>query len=337
MKCVRCGAWSWEALPGVSREWHITERLMQYASRRLFGMNLIEVAREVGVPTHVLRAACKSTWLQMHPPAEVLTLPTVCGVDLVTTGSMRRIALVDVTTARLMEIFRQRIDYERSMQSADSARCRTVVVPLVDWLANGLRSALPNANFVAAWPELQPAVDAALDAVRLCVSTNDDGVKRRYLLRGAKPLLLRPIDALTTGECSELYRWFDRYPALKEAWQARTDFLAVGSAPDSRVASERYAQWLRGLGETTPAFHTVIELVNRWNRELFAGFDVAGLQEHYTWMKALRNAAVKCASGSGYFAQRSCLIEAFGGVRTDDADTTSELQPRCFENVVAGR
>jgi transposase len=242
--CSNCDGTSLQPMPGIDDGLRATARLVELAAKRALTRPCRQVAEELGLSEHFVRAAFSKEVKRLES-LECCEAPHALALDLIYVNGRERVLLTDAESDRVIGI-----TADASMMTAQVTllrlprreRVEVVTIPMCRPFRIATSQILPRARLIVDRFEVMKLGNDAFEKVR----------KRA-------PLSSRPEDGKVLAAA---------------AFFLRARFIDVFRTDSSSVARRRYAEWVAALPEELMfAFGLVVRTVNCWSEHIFGYFD----------------------------------------------------------------
>jgi len=105
--------------------------------------------------------------------------------------------------------------------------------------------------------------------------------------------------------------WFDEFPKLKAAYEAKEGFRAIWTAKTSTEAKRRYEEWETSLDpEIEDAFINLLFAMRNWGKEIMAYFDERYPNAYTEAMNGIARIVNRAGRGYSFRVLRAKLMLA---------------------------
>lgn len=265
-KCRSCGEKGiYEETPHAAHGHMMTDRLLRYIARNAPELTFAKIGRMVGLSEGTMRNVFKSV-MKAHKRLPVQA-PLVLGLDEKHIKRRHVWGVVgDVDRRRILDVLPDRGPAMQAFLRGMTNRDRTRVVTMDMWRAyrTVAKRLFPNAVVVVDRFHVVMRADDALSAYRNHLAEAEEkgqGIRRSKLraIKGILRVRLHKADARTLARLNLI---FDRWPALREAYEVKEDFCNIYSSTYSPKEAEmafgiwrdtlplRLEPWFKGVVPT---------------------------------------------------------------------------------------
>lgn len=273
--CRECGRTLYQPIPHMNDTNMMTQRLVTYIQLRSMDSTFAALGRELGVDEGTVRGIFRRYAAKELAKLEIQT-PEIMGLDELHILSRFRGVVTDVGNRTLVDILPNRnkpaiIKYLSEMK--DRERVKVVAMDMWNPYRDAVRLVLPKAQIVVDKYHVVRMANEALERIRkehrLTLPP-----KGRLQLKDDRWILLRNAEDLAAHKRMIMETWFDRFPTLKMAYEAKEAFRDIWHSKTVDEAKERIKEWDASLDpEIEDAFVDLRCALNNWGNEIVAYFE----------------------------------------------------------------
>jgi transposase len=273
---------------------------------RTFRALSFEVGLSEGVIRNIFRRYAKARLDKLQP-----VTPVWMGLDELYIMSKFRGVVTNVKDRTLVEFLPNRnkptiIRYLAAI--SDPETVKIVTIDMWQPYRDAVGLVLPHARVVVDKFHVVRMANEALERVRkefrLTLPT-----RSRLQLKDDRWMLLTNPEKLDAGRHLLLQEMMERFPVLKQAWQAREGFRAVWAAPTVPEAKAAYAAWVSSIHpDVEPAFCDLIRAMTNWETEIFAYFDTRATNAYTESFNAVAKMTNRLGRGYSFEVLRARLL-----------------------------
>lgn len=276
-----CGCNLIQTLPDTHKGRSITERAALYAAVESLSRSFEDVADELDCSSKTIKNLFADRIVKLET-TRTLECPEVLGIDGVCIGRNKHkrsyCMLTDLTEHRVVELLPKSTELELARflkQLPHPERLKVVVIDMARGFLVVVRKIFPHAIVVIdAFHVLRMINDALTEFLRLIQGSLDEAGREELMREGNRFLLLTRRFELTVEQREQLQRWFNRVPALKQAYDLKEEVYDIWRLSERAEAEKRYDAWLKKIPrEMEPAFKKFTGAVRRWRPYIFNFFD----------------------------------------------------------------
>jgi transposase len=283
-RCKQCLKSVQHPLLIVNDKWLMTSRLVSYIEK----MALLRPARQVALMTGASSKTIREILIEhiKHMDATVhFETPRVLGIDGVfarvkdKNGKSRKkeCAIMTNIEAGLVIDLHPDITIDavrgRLRKLTHPERVKVVLVDMSTALIGAIRKELPHALIVIDLFHIQSKINEGLDNVRKRLRKGSTR-RKGQLIMCRRELLRKRRRQLKPNELKELEMWFEYKPELRQAYEVVEGCLKIWASSSSRMARERYRDWLTKFPlELRADFAELLSALGNWGEYIFNYFD----------------------------------------------------------------
>jgi transposase len=243
--CSGCRGTSLQPMPGVNERLRATDRLVKLAAERAFSRRPRQVAEELCLTEHFVRAALANEVRRLEM-LECSEVPRHLGLNVIYVNNRPRVLLTDADSHRVIGITPS-ADMMTTSQALlclpGRERIKTVTVELYLPLKLVTGQLLPRATIIVERFSVMDLGNHAFEKAR------EDAHLYSSRLKDVKTL-------------------------VAAAYFLKARFIDVFRTESSAIARRRYAEWVAELPEGLMfSFGPVVRTVNAWSEQIFGYFD----------------------------------------------------------------
>lgn len=321
-RCGGCGVTHLQPLPDMDDKRQMTRRLVTYIEREALRRTFVSVASETGVDEKTVRNVFHDHIAQLEA-THAFTTPRWLGIDELTLIRRPRCIMTNLQAATIVNLLANRSQATVTRALTAMPTREAVEVVCMDMWApyrEASHMALPQARVVVDKFHVVRMANQAVDAVRKSLREGLSDSRRRALMHDRFVLLKRGRD-LTERDRLILDLWTQHQPLLAEAYTLKEAFYSVYECPSAPEAVAAYEVWEASIPDRlTSAFRSLTTAMRNWHEEVFAYFEVEGMDATNATTEAL-NGLAKLANrnGRGYSfeAIRAKMLYGIGQPREE--------------------
>lgn len=273
-KCS-CGKTLYQPIPWASDANMMTKRLVEYIERRGMESPFSALGRELGVDESIVRRI-----FRRYADKELANLkietPEVMGIDEIHMMSGYRGVITDVKNRTLVDMLQNRNKptvLRYLAQLPNKERVKIVNMDMWNPYRDAVREVLPNAIIIVDKFHVVRMATEAMERVRKQVR-DELPKKRRLRLKDDRWILLANTEDLAAHRRMIMETWFDEFPHLKAAYDAKEAFRSIWDSKSSDEAKQRIEEWDASLDPAIEdAFYDLRVAMRNWGKEIIAYFD----------------------------------------------------------------
>lgn len=273
--CKECGKTKYQVIPGMSEANMMTARLVEYIERRGLETNFSGLGRELGADESIIRRI-----FHRYADKELAKLkietPEVLGIDELHMMSGYRGVITDVKNRTIIDMLPNRnkpsvIKFLDAMPNKE--RIKVVTIDMWNPYRDAVQLILPNAIIVVDKFHVVRMANDAMERVRKQLR-EDLPWKTRLRLKDDRWMLLANTEDLPAHKRMLMETWFDQFPKLKAAYEAKEGFRDIWQSKNSAEAKQRIEEWDASLDPSIEdAFFDLRRCLGNWGKEIVAYFD----------------------------------------------------------------
>lgn len=261
-----------QPLPGMSAKRQMTEQLVRWIGEQGVIRTFTSLADDVGVVEGTIRNVFRD-YIEAMEEVVKITTPKYLAMVPVRTLNKRRVALVNIQTATLVDLIETEsepmvADRLMRMQHPEDVRCVSIGFNQVhlDALSMSITGAVPFIDRRHVMQLCALGLKNARDAMRQSLSEH-----QRKSMHFDMKLLLALEGTLLQTDQEAMQAWFERFPALDEAYGVLQAFDRVYArsrgSMDLKQARELIASIIGGLSDDArPYFSGLGSAWDQWSR-----------------------------------------------------------------------
>lgn len=272
-RCISCQSVYQEDLPGMSSDYRMTNRLLDYIHRYMHKRTFLALADEIGITEGTVRRIFKQHEMNTH---DEIVLPPVIGIDEIYLAKKPRCVISNIENRSVIEIIANRNkknvrNHLSSCENPNDIRC--VVMDMWRPYRDVAIECFPNAAVVVDKFHVVRMANDALENCRKDIRKNLPA-KQRIDLKNDRLLLLKRAKDLSDRESMLVSYWKSKYPDLGKCHDLKERFYNIYGATDKDEAYDLYEQWENRLTQDVrDYFEPLIKAISNWHQEIFAYFD----------------------------------------------------------------
>lgn len=252
----------------------MTKRLASYIEKAVLFRSNTDIARECGLDEKTVRLVFADFCEARAADLDFVT-PRVLGIDELYLQRQFRCVLANIEEQTVIDILPNRsLDLVKRTFAGlrDRQKIEVLSIDMYRNYLDAARESLPQAKAVIDKFHVVKMANEALEVVRKSIKKGLPDRDRRILKNDRKLMLMRERDLTPLNELV-IAEWFDRIPALGDAYRTKERFFRVYDQPDLKSAMEAYDEWRRTLPAGQKAvWETIAGTVDRWSGPIFAYF-----------------------------------------------------------------
>lgn len=270
-RCKACGKTIFEPLPDMDAKRQATSRLIQYIEKRCVRDTFSALSREIGIDDKTVRFIFDDYVARRKQEVE-FHIPEILGIDEIKIVGDYRAMLTNVDKLKLFDLLPSRkkvslLEYFSNMPEKQNVQ--TLVMDMWNPYRQIGKKVFPGKLIVADRFHVVRMANEGMERVRKQIrKTVDD--RTRLKLKDERFLLLKRRDSLDDESLEKIQRWFEMFPQLRMAYEAKERFFDVYCQP-SRAAAELAAdKWAGSLHPgIEKQFRDLRVALYNWHEEIF--------------------------------------------------------------------
>lgn len=273
-KCA-CGKTLYQPIPCVSDANMMTTRMVEYIEGRSLETPFTALGRELGIDESVARRIFRR-WADKELSKLKLETPEVMGLDEIHMASTYRGVVTDVKNRTLFDMLpnRNKATVLRFLSELpNKERVKVVTMDMWNPYRDAVQAIFPSAIIVVDKFHVVRMANDAMERVRKQLRESLTPMQR-LRLKDDRWILLRNTEDLEAHRRMMMETWFDQFPQLKAAYDAKEAFRDIWNSKTSAEAKERIMEWDASLApEIEDAFFDLRRAMTNWGKEIVAFFD----------------------------------------------------------------
>ncbi|MBF0233680.1 MAG: ISL3 family transposase, partial [Desulfamplus sp.] len=250
-------------------------RLVNYIQKESFKRTFTSIADEIGLLEKTVRDVF-SDYISEALKGVQFATPRVLGIDEIFIHKKSRLVLTNIEKKTIVEMFNTRvqsqvISYLNSLK--DKNHIEVVTMDMWKPYRDAMKEYLPQAKVVIDKFHITRMANNAMEDTRKNLREQLTP-KERITLKNDRFHLLKRKQDLTNKEILLNETWFDQYPVLKHAYEAKEDFFNLWEHQDKSSAKDEYLRWKKSIPVDIQAFFKpVLTAMGNWETEIFNYFE----------------------------------------------------------------
>lgn len=274
-QCQECKATVYEAVPQLNGSHRMTERLFREIGKRAGPEPFARVAADFGLSEGTIKNVFNKRIGTVIAGYRFET-PRVIGIDEKHLSKGYRTVIGNILDRTLLDMLPDRrmptLDaYFAAMPDKEKVQvwCQDMWPPY-RMIA---RKHFPHAQVVVDRFHVVSLATVAMEAVRRRITAQLPKRERLSLKKG-RAVLLGRLPPIGTPERAKLDDWFDKWPVLGDAFEAKEGIVALYSCGNAASAQQWYEAWEAQLPSALyKDFARVKTAFKNWNAEIMAYFE----------------------------------------------------------------
>lgn len=273
-RCNACRATFRPTLAEMDDKRYMTRRLVQYVEKAVLTRTNSAVAAETGLEEKTVRQIFNDFRLTEDEGLNFVT-PRILGLDELYLQKQFRCVLTNIEEQTVINLLPNRSLELVTHTLKNLPNRENVKIVSTDMYPNYLAAssvAFPHATPVVDKFHVVKMANEALELVRRSFRKDMEVGERRALLHERRLMLMRRRD-LTLLNQQTIKAWFERFPLLGAAYEAKERFFELYDAQDLKQATEAWDDWKRRMPAGQEKFwKPVAATVDRWKGPIFNYF-----------------------------------------------------------------
>lgn len=274
-RCKSCGKTVFEPLPDMDGKRQATSRLIQYVEKRCMKDTFSALAREIGIDDKTVRFIFDDYAARRQNELQYKT-PEILGIDELKIIGDYRAILTNIDKLALFDLLPSRkkvslLEYFGALP--DKQNVTTLVMDMWNPYRQVGKKLFPGRLIVADRFHVVRMANEGMERVRKQIrKTVDD--RTRIKLKDERFLLLKRRDSLDAEGLEKIHRWFEMFPQLGMAYEAKERFFDIycySSRATAELAADKWANSLDPLIEKH--FRDLRVALHNWHEEIFNYYD----------------------------------------------------------------
>ncbi len=270
-RCKACGKTMFEPLPDMDGKRQATTRLIEYVEKRCVRETFSALSREIGIDDKTVRFIFDDYVARRQQEVQFKT-PEVLGIDELKIIGDYRAMLTNIDKLTLFDLLPSRkkvslLGYFDTMP--DKQNVQTLVMDMWNPYRQVGKKVFPGRLIVADRFHVVRMANDGMERVRKHIrKTVDD--RTRIKLKDERFLLIKRRDGLDHEGREKIQRWFEMFPQLGMAYDAKERFFDIYCQPTreaAEMAAERWASSLDPMIEKQ--FRDLRVALYNWHEEIF--------------------------------------------------------------------
>lgn len=270
-RCKSCGKVFPEPLPDIDSKRDMTERLVRYIEERCLRETFSKLSREVGVADNTISNIFEDYVAEKKKTVHFET-PTILGIDELKIIKEYRCMLTNIEKSSIFDLLpsRKKIEVSAYLKALpDKQNIKVVTMDMWNPYRQAVSEQLPGRLCVADKFHVTRMANEALEKVRKAIRQGLDH-KTRIQLKDERFILLKRHAEIDEAEKIRMHKWFDLFPALRSAHEAKEHFFAIYDHRDRQDAEAAAKEWEKRLpSDVSPAFRDLSVALKNWWNEIF--------------------------------------------------------------------
>ncbi len=280
-RCKTCGRTFLEYLPDMDEKRRATRGLVRYIEQESLKRTFSSISDEVGLSEKTIRNIFHAHIRRLDEETRPET-PEWLGIDEFRFTKWQFWTIItDLKRRKIVDMLpdREKMTVVRYLSALPNREKVLVVCMDMNWsgFREAVEEALPDARIVVDRFHFVRMVNEVLEAALRDIQGRLPP-KRRQVLTGVKPLLLKRKQRLSKGERLILEECFELIPLLGQAYELKEGFCDLYASKDRAQALGECTRLQSQIpAELKAAFEPLLKAVRSWDDEILAYFD-----EHVT-------------------------------------------------------
>jgi transposase len=308
-KCS-CGKTLYQPIPHMNDTNMMTQRLVRYIEQMGLENTFASLSRTLGISEATVRGIFRRMAKRELGRLEVKT-PEIMGLDEVHILSRFRGVVTNIGQRTLVDILpnRNKPSIIRFLSAIpDKETVKMVAMDMWQPYRDAVHLVLPHAKIVVDKFHVVRMANEAMERIRkahrLTLTT-----KSRLQLKDDRWILLRNREKLPALKLMIMETWFDRFPDLKAAYEAKEAFRAIWDAKTKEEAMALYDKWEDELPDScADAFIDLRIAMRNWRVEIFNHFEARVTNAYTEAMNGITRIVNRAGRGYSFEVLRARLL-----------------------------
>lgn len=317
-KCS-CGRTIYQTIPHMNDTNMMTQRLVYYIEQMGLENTFASLSRTLGVSEGTVRGIFKRMARRELAKLEIKT-PEIMGLDEVHILSRFRGVVTNIGQRTLVDILPNRnkpsiIKYLSAIP--DKETIKVVAMDMWKPYKDAVNLVLPHAKIVVDKFHVVRMANEAMERIRkahrLTLPT-----KSRLQLKDDRWILLRNMEDLPAMKLMIMESWFERFPDLKAAYEAKEAFRDIWDSKTKEEAMTLYDQWEDNLPDScADAFIDLRLAMRNWRAEIFNHFEARVTNAYTEAMNGITRIVNRAGRGYSFEVLRARLLLNYSNQKTE--------------------
>ena len=274
-RCKECGKTFTQALPEMSEQYKMSERLEQFIKKHSILRPYAHIAKEVGVADATVYNLFSDHITDLSKRF-VFETPTVMGIDEIHLAKQPRCVITNIEQRTIIEMLKDRNKPTVKQYLSKVKNPQVILNVAMDmWkpYKDAVQDVVPHAKIVIDKFHVVRMANLAVEKCRKEMRTNLAPAQRKDL-KNDRFILLRRESELNPRQQLILSHWRLNYPILGKVYDLKEAFYAIYNAKSKQEAYQRYEKWESGLeSDVLPYYADLHRAITNWYKEIFSYFD----------------------------------------------------------------
>jgi len=310
MRCQSCGKTFSQALPALSKNRMMTDRLVKWIGQQALKRTFTSLADEIGVVEGTVRNILSDYIHELEQTVRFET-PKWMGIDEIHIINKPRCVISNIQNNTIVNMLPNRdkgtvTNYLSRLEGKHEVQF--VAMDMWTPYRDAVQAVLPGARIVIDKIHVVRMANDALERVRKGLRERLDTKQRRGLAHDRFVLLKRERN-LNDREQLLLDGWMKLYPDLGLAYQLKEGFYEIYDASDPIEAMRRYEEWNKAAtSEMLVVFGDLIRAWTNWQPWILGYFEHPVTHAHVEKLNSLIQAEIQLGRGYSFEALRAKIL-----------------------------
>ncbi len=311
-KCQYCGKTYLQPLPDMNDDHYMTNRLISYIEREVFGRTFSALSRDIGVDEKTIRNVF-AEYVAKEDKKRIVEAPDWLGIDELKIAGGYRGVFTNIKDRRILDLIPNRKKTEVAKFLSNLPNKRNVEIVTMDmWTPYKeiVTSVLPKAQIIVDKFHFVRMASDALELVRKDAKSELTTRQKRMIMHDRFILLRRKKD-LAEKDLVLLDSWLGYIPKLKDAYELKEELYDIWDLTDRNEAERRYNAWQSSMSaDVVYAFKPLLTAMLNWRQEVFSYFDHRATNAYTESLNGLMKLTNRMGRGYSFDVIRARILYA---------------------------